>query len=161
MEKIKMPAVMTIPKGKTLKEVTVNGVSTTVLVSKQSRRSSFKTPKSVRDKISAASKRIRIPILTVAANALPALDLVSTVFTRGRSALSGNFVDQAAIVNTITRPYFGIEFGGDRSVTFKFERLLMGLVPNLAVLGINRLGIFRSTNQKLGKNKVTRFISIS
>jgi len=155
------PAIPTIPKGFSLKTVAINGAQTTVLVAKQSRRSLFKTPKAVRDKISAASKRIRVPILTVAANALPALDLVSTTFTRGRSAIGGNKIDQAAIVNTITRPYMGVEFSGTGGVNFKFERLMGGLIPNLFVLGINRLGLFRSTNQKLGRNKITRFISIS
>ena len=136
-----------IPKDKTILETSKGPV----LVHKKQRRRRYKTPKAVRQKIAASSRRFKIPILTTAAIGIPfftALDKaggMNNLFTR-----SGMFKFSREMLAS----YTGVFIEGGGGVVFAPQLMLRGLVPIAMVAIINRLGILKPANQKLAKTRI-------
>ena len=117
---------------------------------KQSRRR-YKTPAATRQKIAAAARRFHIPLLTTGAVVLP-LSLAAQkaggfnkIFTK-----TGSFVFFRELLSF----YTGAMIYGDGSAKFIPQKMLVGLLPLAAVMAINRLGLFKSANQKLARAKI-------
>jgi len=117
-------------------------VEGTKLVQKsKQRRKQYKTPKAARQKIAAAARRAKIPLLTggaLAIGTIPALQL----FARGAWNAGGN---QLVMNYTGFSTYDG---------SFRFRRLGKGLLPLLAIMLVNRTGILKPVNQKLAKMRI-------
>lgn len=100
-------------------------------------RKRYKTPAKVRKKISAAARRVKIPLLTLSAlgvGTIPAFQL----------GFSGNWT---AAGDLILRNYTGFSVDG----SFRFGRMASGLLPLGMVFLINKTGILKPVNQKLAK----------
>lgn len=143
-----------IPSG--MKIVTAKD-GTTYLQSKPRTRKRYKLPKKVRDKIALAARKVKIPVLTVGANmpaAIGALNYVNEIATTGWRADKG-----IRLASAIISPYTGVvltptDIAGNYSVKWDFMELYKGLIPNAFVFGLNKLGIFKSANQRLAKAKI-------
>lgn len=143
-------SLMVVPPGFRVGTAVIDGEATSVFVKKTSRKG-YKTPKKTRDRIRARMKEIRIPVLSVAANAVPIMQTVGAVSNLIKNP--SNHGLQRATVNAILAPYTGILFYST-GPTFKAEEMLKGTVPNLIVFGINKLGIFKSLNQKIARTRL-------
>ena len=129
-----------LPKGY---KVVETSAGTYLQKSKQSRKR-YKMSKSARNKIAAAARRFKLPVLTVGALAGGTWQPINLLFQgQGQYAMQ-----------VLVRNYTGINTDFNGSVEFKPRYMLNGLVPIVAVMLINRSGILRPTNQKLAKTKI-------
>ena len=100
-------------------------------------RKKYKTPAKVRRKMAAAARRVKVPVLTLAAlgvGTVPAFQM----------GFAGNW---AGAGDLILRNYTGFSVDG----SFQFGRMASGLLPLGMVFLINRTGILKPVNQKLAK----------
>lgn len=150
-------SLMTVPKGYRIATVTVNGSPTSALVAKQSRRSKFKMSKSQRDKIAAAARKIKIPVLTIGANAIPAFGALDFLMHDLVAPTTGT-EKGVRFFNKVMSPYLPITLqnlgAGQIKANFTPQTILGGTIPNLIVWGVRRSGIFKGTNAKLTKAKL-------
>lgn len=115
------------------------GDGKTYLTSKTRRR--YKTPKSVRKKIAASARRIKIPVLTLGA-------LYGGFHLPIQRARGG---DWKGASDALIWAYTGWNNSTQR---FEMRGLARGIVPLLAVLIIRKSGVLKPFNQQLGKYKV-------
>lgn len=93
------------------------------------------------------SKKLVLPMFTSAAIGLTLSDPINQLVQHKFSPAGFR-----EFGTHIFRSFVGIDFGARGQIPhFKFRYLLNGLVPFFAVYCINRSGIFRSTNQRLGR----------
>ena len=115
------------------------------------RKRTYKMPKAQRQKIAAAARRFKFPILTGAAVGLPIIISVdkaggmSNLFTR-----SGMFKFSREMLAS----YTGVFIEGGGGVAFVPHLMLRGLVPIAIVAAVNRLGLLKTANQKLAKTRL-------
>lgn len=137
-----------IPKGFT--PVTVGK---TTLLKKTGRRRKFKLSKATRNKIATSARKVKIPVLTIGANLVPALGAFNWLTNVFPSTAPIN-TKTASLFRSIITPYTGVWLDNNLKPSFRPEQLMLGLVPNLIVFGINRFGVFKSVNQKLAKSRL-------
>lgn len=135
--------------------------STQLVVQKKKRsRRRFKLPAKTRSRMRAAARRMTIPALSIGANIIPAVRGVGWLFDKSTGLFSRQtpLVKGATLFNAIVSPYTGVEFTlASPTVvnpTFNPRRLAEGALPNIIVFAVNKLGLFRSLNQKLGRAKI-------
>jgi len=116
---------------------------------KKRSRKRYKLSKAQRNKLSRAAKQLKIPALTTAANAPHFLRFLS-MLSRYRGGLSDPAA-QAAIANTITEPYLGVTFDSSMQPSWHPEKMLAGLVPNIAIRVLTKYRVFSNINTKLTK----------
>lgn len=147
---------MIVPPGMRIQTAVIDGEAQSVLVSK-THRNGPKTPKKVRDRISASLRKVKVPILTGAAQlpwALPTIGFAFNAITKGRRDDAINAAD------SVLSAFTGIRMKPVSSTSFNFTtswepgQMVRGLVPNAIVWGINKIGIFKSANQKLARSRI-------
>lgn len=157
-------SLMIVPPGMRIKTAVIDGEAQSVLVAKSHRRG-HKLSLKVREKMAAARKKIKVPVLTVAANSIPTVQAIGWAFDKNTGLLSAQHPTNkaAGLFNAVVSPYTGIimkQVGpGQIAPGFELMEMGKGLAPNLVVWGINKLGIFRSTNQKLANARIPIRIS--
>lgn len=146
------PNVVDIPRNRNIIAVKGNKL----FLQAKKRVSKFKTSLKVRKRISAGLRRFKLPLFTIASNAIP-------IVQGGSFALEmltkGPRMDRAInMVSGFMSPYTGVVLtpstSGAVSARFDASRLWGGLIPNLITWGLGRIGIFRSTNRKLSQRKI-------
>ena len=118
-------------------------------IQKQKRsRKTFKMPKAQRQKIAAAARRFKFPILTAAAIGVPLAFSIAAAQRHG-----GLFSTEGA-------KWFGSNmlayYTGFAPMTQDFEakRLMYGLVPLIATMVLRRSGITKAPNAMLAKMRI-------
>lgn len=124
---------------------------------KQSRRR-FKTSAAVRKRISTGLRRFKFPVLSAGANLIPVVQTVDWVM---KVAVNPAFPPRDKAVlgwNAAMAPYTGVKMIPVGSTEIKpvlaLGELGKGLLPNVIVWGIRKLGIFRSLNAKLSRSRI-------
>lgn len=133
--------------------------STKLIVQKKKiTRRRFKTSLATRKKISAAARRFKFPVLSAGANIIPAVQTADWVM---KVAVNPAFAPRDKAVtgwNALMAPYTGVKMAakGSTEIVPKLAlgELGKGLFPNLIVMAVRRLGVFRSLNAKLSKAKI-------
>ena len=144
-------SLMVVPPGMRISTAVIDGEATSVFVQKTHRKG-LKTPKKVRDRIRARLKEIRIPVLTIAANSVPIIETAIMIPQLLKNPMNKQI--QAQTVNAMLSPYTGVFFNPDFTAGWNGSLLFKGLVPNLVVWGVNKIGIFRSVNKKLARTRL-------
>ena len=144
-------SLMVVPPGFRVSTAVIDGEATSVFVAKTHRKG-FKTPKKTRDLIRARMKEIRIPVLTIAANAVPVIE--TTVAVAELLKMPQNHDLQRHVVNAPLGAYTGINFNRGWTPFWDGRLLLKGLVPNAVVWAVNKIGIFKSVNQKIARTRL-------
>ena len=124
----------TLPRGHKIVE-TAHGN----YIQKKSRtRRRYKTPKAVRNKMAASARRIKVPVLTLAA-------IYGGFHLPIQRARGGDWKGASEALMWA--------YTGWNASTQKFEMrgLARGVIPLVAVLLINKSGILKPINQQLGK----------
>jgi len=117
---------------------------TNIVQQVKQRRSKYKMSKSARNKIAAAARRFKLPVLTTGALALGMWEPIKYLFD-----------NQAKYAGQILlRNYTGFNVDGMGGVEWKFHYMKNGLLPLVAVMLINRSGILKPVNQKLAKTRI-------
>lgn len=111
------------------------------------RRRRFKLPAKTRNKIAASARKIKIPVLTLGANAVPLMGL-ATFVTQDLGSGIDQFTMGRRFFNRVVTPYTGIVMG-ESGPRFQPKELMFGLVPNLIVGFIRKSRVLQSTNQRL------------
>ena len=109
------------------------------LTGKSRRR--YKTPKSVRNKIAASARRIKLPILTLGA-------LYGGLHLPIKRLIDG---DRQGASDALIWAYTGWNASTQK---FEMRGLARGVIPLLAVLIINKSGVLRPVNQQLGRHRI-------
>lgn len=141
----KISSLERIPRGFRLQETTAG----TFLVPK-SKKGKSKMPKEQRDRIRAAARKMKVPLLTAAAIGVPVFSAMKFAKEQG-----GDFQRKAFMFSReILSSYTGIQVSSDGTTTFKLERMQKGLLPLAILTGVKRLGIFRGANTGLTKARL-------
>ncbi len=144
-------SLMVVPPGFRVGTAVIDGEATSVFVAKTHRKK-LKTSKKTRDRISARMREIRIPVLSIAANAVPIIETGSALITLARFPTNHNL--QREVVNSALGPYTGIRFFTGWVPNFQPALLMKGLIPNIVVWGINKSGVFRSLNRRIARTRL-------
>jgi len=126
-------------------------------VKKTSSRKKYKMPLAQRKKIAAAAKKVKIPVLTVAANAIPIGGAIGETIGAVTQKRPDRLVRAA---NHLTSAYTGVVLtpksstSFDATVSWQPREMMKGLVPNAMVWVAKKFGIFRGANRALGKAKM-------
>ena len=142
----------TIPAGYRVKET----ASGSYLVRKSRSSGKRKLSKRQRMAISKAAKKFKLPVLTLGANMVP-LSLFGSEMIKTVSVEPWHRTEQLIkSANALTSAYTGVtlyyDSHGKIQTGFDFDALRIGLLPNLIVYGINKLGVFKSLNRTLAKS---------
>ncbi len=155
-------SLMVVPPGFRVSTAVIDGEPTSVFIAKTHRKKS-KVSKKTRDKISAAARRFKVPILSVGANLIPAVQTADWVM---KVALNPAHPPRDKAVtgwNAMMAPYTGIKMTAVGSTEIKptlaLGELGKGLFPNVVVWVVRKTGIFKNINTKLSKSRIP--ISIS
>ncbi|MEE9374584.1 MAG: hypothetical protein V3V00_16125 [Saprospiraceae bacterium] len=147
-------ALMVVPPGYRVGTAVIDGEATSVFIAKTHRKS-LKTPKATRDRIRARMKEIRIPVLSIGANIIPIVQTGDWLFNIMPLKGYSSQYKAAALFNRAVSPYTGLKVDGQTFKTsFDFSELNKGLIPNVIVWGINKLGVFKSLNQKIARTRL-------
>ena len=111
-------------------------------VQSKGRGKRYKMSKKARDKMAAAARRVKIPVLTLGALALGTWEPIKYLF-QGEGKLAGQH---------LIKNYTGIWID-EGNTHFRFRYLFNGLIPLGAVMLVNRSGLLKPVNQKLAKIK--------
>lgn len=112
-----------------------------------------KLSKKVRDAMSAARRRFKIPLLSGAAVAIPGLQAIESANKYGGiSNINGLKVGLANLLASYTGFYFD-PLGGSKP-TWSLWNLMRGAGTLLAVKLTKRFGIFKGVNSMLTQNKI-------
>lgn len=109
----------------------------------------FKTPAKTRKRIAAGLRRMKFPMLTIAAIGIPVGTAVTqaggltNVFTLGGFRQFGS---------SLLGSYTG--FNPISGTKFDIRRLGTGLAPLVALIAIRRLGVFRGVNNQLARMRI-------
>nr|BDI55274.1 MAG: hypothetical protein [uncultured archaeon] len=111
----------------------------------------YKTPAKVRRRISAGLRRMKLPLLTIAAGGVP-LYLAGT--TAG--GLTKVFTQRGSFVfgRELLSYYTGIYIESANVIKFIPQRMMVGLLPLVGLMMIKRFGVFRGVNRSLGRMRI-------
>lgn len=138
-----MPLPLALPPGKTVRNIG----GTNFLVSK-TRRRRFKLPAKTRRKIAANARKMKIPVLTLAALS-PSIFGVTDAF-RGRSFQDGmNLAGRRLLQN-----FAGVSVANDGTAKFTPATAMKGLLPLGILTFVKRFGVFKGANQALAKSRL-------
>lgn len=132
-----------LPPGKTIK---IGADGKTYLVSKGRRK--FKTPAKTRKKIAAGLRRVKWPVLTIAAVGLPLGMAVTNAGGLNRIFSAEGF---KLFSNSMVAYYTGFS---PLEKNWDMGRLMYGLGPLLGVVAVRRLGVFRGVNNQLARMRI-------
>lgn len=156
MRKIAATKLMIVPHGYRLKEATINGTAETVLVPKIVSKKKRVT-KAAKNAMKAAARKIKVPVITTAAQlpwAIPTAGYAYNAITKRRTDDAIRAGDSVLSAFTGVRMKPKAAGSWDFDVAWEPLEMIRGLVPNGIAWGINKVGIFRGTNQKLAKTRL-------
>lgn len=140
-----MVKIQTVPPGFRIKQVMINGTSTSMFVQKTSRRKRA-VSKATKVARKLAAKKFTIPAVTAVVTAPM---WVPAVFELQRQGFTESGVKE--FINNFTGPLFAVQFGTDWRPFFKPRELLRGLPTHaLITLGLG-VGLKRRLGPKLKK----------
>jgi len=134
-----------VPSGYSVKEVG----GKTFLQKKRRSRKRYKLSKKHRQAIARSAKKMKIPILGVAAVGMPVL---SAVKDAQKYTKMSDKVDSFG--RSLLASFTGVSIWGDRSVHFQPSLALRGLVPLGIYAGLSKFGILKMGNKVLAKTKL-------
>jgi len=143
----KVAGMKIIPSGYTVRDVG----GKTFLQKKRRSRKRYKLSKKTRDKISRNARKFKLPILTGAALALPAMDAWNDAANNAPKTVQGRV---SKFSRRIVANYTGIYLDDTGKVNFNWRHAAKGLLPLAAVMGAKRLGIFKGANKALASAKI-------
>lgn len=111
-------------------------------------RRQYKTPAKTRKRIAAGLRRIKLPLLTMAAVGIPIGTAITRAGGMGRVFSTAGFT---AFGNSLIMSYTGYS---PVAKNWRLERLMEGLLPLGALMVVRRLGVFRGVNNQLTRMRV-------
>ena len=121
----------------------------TFLQKRRRSRKRYKLSKKHRQAIARSAKKMKIPILGIAAVGMPALSAFKDTqkYTKMSDKLD-------AFGRSLLASFTGVSIWGDRSVHFQPSLALRGLVPLGIYAGLSKFGILKMGNKVLAKTKL-------
>lgn len=144
-------SLMVVPPGFRVGTAVIDGEATSVFVKKVSRKGS-KVSKKTRERISKRLREVRVPVLTIVANSVPIIEGGAAAFNLLKNPQNHDL--QRNLVNSVSGAYTGVVFNPGWVPLFRPELTMKALIPNIVVWGVNKIGIFRSANQKLARTRL-------
>jgi len=136
-----------IPSGYSVKNVD----GKTYLQKRRRSRKRYKLSKKTRDKISRNARKFKLPILTGAALALPAMDAWNDAANNAPKTVQGRV---SKFSRRLIANYTGFYLDDLGRVSFNWRHAAKGLLPLAAVMGAKKIGIFKGANKALGSAKI-------
>lgn len=136
-----------IPSNYSVKEV----AGKTYLQKRRRTKKRYKLSKKTRDKISRNARKLKIPILTSAALALPTMDAWQDAANNAPKTIQGRV---SKFSRRLVANFTGFYLDDLGKAHWNWRHAAKGLLPLAAVMGAKRFGIFKSANKALASAKL-------